>query len=126
MGKEDTDKIVLTLSGGENDGDSLYSRTFKVDRTDPEKCAQVIKQEVACALSEDQDGTEGSEVKTLKAEVNPSNRKSRKSPVPLDDSQRMIATVPTTDSLLVEVQKDQVGGVCVSSSLSACFCGAFE
>jgi hypothetical protein len=124
FGKENTAKIVLTLSGGGEDADSLYSRSFKVDRTDPEKCAQVIKQEIVCALSEDQNNTERSELKVLKAEVNPSKHRSNKSPVPLDDNQRVIATVPTTDSLLVEIQKDQGGDLCVSSSLSALFCGA--
>jgi hypothetical protein len=117
FGKENTGKLVITLSGSGDSGDSLYSRSFF--------SAQAIEQEIACALFEDQNNTERSELKVLKAEVNPSNHKSNKSPVPLDDSHRVIATVPTTDSLLVEIQKVQGGDLCVSSSLSALFCGAF-
>ena len=45
-------EILLTLSNN-NDEESLYSSTFKVDPSDPVKCTEAISQEISFALSED-------------------------------------------------------------------------
>lgn len=60
-------EVVLTISG-EDDDYSTYSRSFKIDSSDPDACKQLIAQEIECALSEDSaDG--GGEAMVLTAEV---------------------------------------------------------
>ena len=64
-------EIVLTVSN-DKDGDSLYSRSFRVDSSNPRKSEEVIVQEIVCALSEDSNASPlATERRTLRAEIVP-------------------------------------------------------
>lgn len=127
--------VTLTLSSNIS-GESMYSRSFHVDASNPEKCTEVITQEIACALSEEDSEESSSVVRTLKAEIVPEE------PVPLSlRVQKLVSgedftessqpsssyytdTASTNFDVQIEPARQDLGWPC--GGLSALLCNPFE